>query len=254
MHSPVPTATGGQGTRAPGHVAGAPVIRACLLDFDGTICDTERAAYRSWTREYARSGLDFPLPLWHAMTGRPQGEELAWADLAAKAGLAATAPERREARAEAKLRLCQREPLRPGVARLLRAAAEAGVALAVVSSSGRDWVERHVDRLGVAHCFATLVTGGGDAAAKPAPDLYLRALAELRVAAAEALAFEDSPTGIRAAAAAGIRCVATPSEVGPRSGLEQSERVLESLDEVADWTEWLGSTYARGGPESLHGI
>jgi HAD superfamily hydrolase (TIGR01509 family) len=232
-------------------VAGPSAIRACLLDFDGTICDTERAAYRSWALEYARSGLDFPLPLWHAMTGRPEGEELAWADLAAKAGPEATVRERRAARAEAKLRLCLREPLRPGVARLLRAAAEAGVALAVVSSSGRDWVERHLNRLGVAQCFVALVTGGGDVATKPAPDLYLRALAELRVAAAGALAFEDSPTGIRAAAAAEIRCVATPSEFGPRSGLELAEWVLESLDEVVDWTGWLRLN-ATGWPGRRH--
>lgn len=45
-------------------------------------------------------------------------------------------------------------------------------------------------------------------AAKPAPDVYLRALALCGVSAGEALAVEDSDTGAKAAAAAGIACVA----------------------------------------------
>jgi beta-phosphoglucomutase-like phosphatase (HAD superfamily) len=81
----------------------------------------------------------------------------------------------------------------------------------------------HLDRLGVADDFAVVVTGDDGLPPKPAPALYLRALAALGVSASEALAFEDSPTGVRAAAAAGVRCVAVPSEAGPRSELEAAD-------------------------------
>ena len=62
--------------------------------------------------------------------------------------------------------------------------------------------------------FDRIVTADGDVArAKPLPVLYLEALRGSAVGAAEAVAFEDSPNGIRAAKAAGIFCVAVPNGV-----------------------------------------
>ncbi|MFI1795558.1 HAD-IA family hydrolase [Streptomyces olivaceoviridis] len=52
---------------------------------------------------------------------------------------------------------------------------------------------------------------GDTSRAKPAPRLYREALARLGVAPYEAVAFEDSPSGIRAARTAGVRCVAVPN-------------------------------------------
>src|SRR5205814_1763907 len=74
----------------------------------------------------------------------------------------------------------------------------------------------------------------GDAhAAKPAPDTYLGALAGLGVAANEAVAFEDSPTGVRAAKAAGLRCVAVPNPVTAVLAFPGADLVLPSLEALA---------------------
>ncbi|MFI9154153.1 HAD family hydrolase [Streptomyces sp. NPDC053367] len=205
---------------------------AVLMDFDGLLCDTERAAHRSWHNLYGRHGLAFPDEVWTAMMGRATGESYAAEDLARRLGRALTPSELQERRRD-KHRLASAEPLRPGVARLLEHAADQGIACAVVSSSERDWVHGHLRRLGVLDRFTEVVTGEQVRARKPAPDLYLRALELLGAAPADCVALEDSATGVTAAKAAGLRCVAVPGARGSRSGLTAADLVLDSLEHIS---------------------
>jgi beta-phosphoglucomutase-like phosphatase (HAD superfamily) len=64
---------------------------------------------------------------------------------------------------------------------------------------------------------------------KPAPDLFLLAAARLGVAPERCVVFEDSPNGIRAARAAGMRCVAIPNPVTCELPMEGADLVLTSL-------------------------
>jgi HAD superfamily hydrolase (TIGR01509 family) len=202
--------------------------QALFLDFDGLICDTEDAARRSWSLLYASYGLAFPHAVWRRMQGRSDGEEVALADLGRRLGRPVD-PGTRARRLRKKTELCRAAPLRPGVARLLEQAELRGVPALVVSSSPRDWVEPHLVRLGVRRFFADLVTGDLVERHKPAPDLYLRALWQTGLPAEEVCAFEDSPTGVRAARAAGVACVAVPSAAGDAAALTEAVQVLPSL-------------------------
>jgi beta-phosphoglucomutase-like phosphatase (HAD superfamily) len=114
-------------------------VDALLLDFDGLICDTERAAHRSWESFYERHGLAFPDEVWAAIAGRVTGESYAAGDLGGRIGRELSDAELAERRRE-KSRLADAEPLRPGVARLLGAAARRGIRCAVVSSANPEWV------------------------------------------------------------------------------------------------------------------
>ncbi|GGK22163.1 haloacid dehalogenase [Pilimelia terevasa] len=204
--------------------------RALLFDFDGLVCDTERAAHRSWTDIFAAHGHAFPAALWATMVGRVDGERRAAAHLAALVpGLdrAEVLARRRRRKQE----LCDREPLRPGVRELLAAAAAAGLPAAVVSSAARTWVGPHLERLGIRDDFAFLATGDLTDRHKPLPDLYEIALRDLRCPPGEAVAFEDSVVGVAAAVAAGIRCVAVPNGVGDPAELGAAAVVLTALTE-----------------------
>ena len=68
--------------------------------------------------------------------------------------------------------------------------------------------------------------------AKPNPILYLEALDLLGVAAAEAVAFEDSPNGVRAAKAAGLFTVAVPNEITRDLGVDEADLVVDSLADL----------------------
>ena len=200
---------------------------ALFLDFDGLICDTERAAFRSWQELYAWHGLEFGRDLWARMAGNARGEDVAVADLSRR-HRAPTASELAWRRARKRL-LCNQEPLRAGVVRLLDTAAAYGVPVAVVSSSPRAWVVGHLDRLGIADRVAPVITGDDVAHHKPAPDLYHLALGFARVRPADAVAFEDSGPGVRAAKAARLWCVAVPSSVGSRASVAAADLILDSI-------------------------
>jgi beta-phosphoglucomutase-like phosphatase (HAD superfamily) len=66
---------------------------------------------------------------------------------------------------------------------------------------------------------------------KPDPELFLLAARRLGVAPSRCLVFEDSPNGIRAALAAGMRCVAVPNVLTESLSRPDVDLVLESLDQ-----------------------
>jgi HAD superfamily hydrolase (TIGR01509 family) len=210
-------------------------IRAFLFDFDGLILDTELASRAGWELLYREHGHELPADLWSTLVGTTHapwdprahleelvGEPLEWDAL----------NERRYAH---EIALIEAEELRPGIEEYLGAARRDGLKRAIVSSSTRPWVDMHLERLEQAVGWDAICTADGDAArAKPAPTLYLEALELLGVAAREAVAFEDSPHGVRAAKAAGVFCVAIPNEVTRDLGLEDAgaDLVLESLADL----------------------
>lgn len=180
---------------------------ALFLDFDGVICDTERAARRSWEELYAASGSQLPAEVWDRMLGNSHGAAVASADLSARRGTEVR-PEELAWRLDRKRELADQEPICPGIDRLVREAAGTGRIVAVVSSSPASWVAAHLERLGLLGMVSFTVTGDEVQRHKPASDLYLIALCRAAVPPAVPLAVEDSPAGIRAARAAGIRCAA----------------------------------------------
>jgi HAD superfamily hydrolase (TIGR01509 family) len=210
-------------------------VRALLFDFDGLILDTELASRAGWEQLYREHGHELPQDLWATLVGTthapwdPQahleelvGEPLEWEAL----------HERRYAH---EIAMIEAEELRPGIAAYLAAARRLGLKRAIVSSSTRTWVDMHLERLEEAVGWDAICTADRDPArAKPSPTLYLEALALLDVAAAEAVAFEDSPNGVLAAKAAGVFCVAIPNEVTRELGLEEAgaDLVLDSLSDL----------------------
>lgn len=205
-------------------------MRALFFDFDGLICDTERAAQRSWVELYAALGTALPPDVWERMAGRSNGHETATADLGARLGRPVT-PGELTWRVSRKQALSTMEPLRPGVAELVARARSQGLLVAVVSSSPAGWVHGHLSRLGLLHRFHAVITGDDEPRHKPAPDLYLRALAITRLTPADAVAFEDSASGVTAALTAGLRCVAVPNSTAPRAhGLGHATMVSPSLE------------------------
>jgi HAD superfamily hydrolase (TIGR01509 family) len=210
-------------------------IRAFLFDFDGLILDTELASRAGWELLYRDHGHELPPELWATVVGTYG----AWDPMAHLEELVGE-PLEREAlnvrRYAHEIALIEAEELRPGIAEYLAAARRHGLKRAIVSSSNRQWVKTHLERLDEAVGWDAICTAEGDRdRAKPAPTLYLEALDALGVAAGEAVAFEDSPNGVRAAKEAGIFCVAVPNEVTRNLGLDEAgaDLVLDSLAELA---------------------
>jgi HAD superfamily hydrolase (TIGR01509 family) len=122
---------------------------------------------------------------------------------------------------------------RPGVLDYLSEARRLGLSLAVASSSHRDWVEGHLNRLQLRDSFQVIRTADDVQQVKPHPELYLSALEGLGESARETIAFEDSPNGIRAAQAAGLYCVAVPNSITIQLDLTHADHRLESMADLS---------------------
>jgi HAD superfamily hydrolase (TIGR01509 family) len=209
-------------------------IRAFLFDFDGLILDTEYASRAGWEMLYREHGHDLPAEMWATLVGTTHAP---WDPMRHLEELVGEPLERdalNERRRTHELSLIEAEQLRPGIVEYFAAARRHGLKRAVVSSSNDEWVGMHLKRLGEAGGWDAICTANRDAArAKPSPTLYLEALELLEVGASEAVAFEDSPNGVRAAKAAGIFCVAVPNEVTRELGLDEAGPDL-LLDSLAD--------------------
>lgn len=103
----------------------------------------------------------------------------------------------------------QGPPLRPGALELLTALRDAGVRCALVTMSLRRMAELVVAGL-PGDPFELIVSGDDATRPKPFPDAYLQACAALAIRPSEAVAIEDSPTGVRAAVAAGVATIGVP--------------------------------------------
>jgi len=210
------------------------VIGGLLFDFDGLLVDTEGARYGAWRDVYAEHGHEFELDRWTANVGTlgdPFDPAIRLAELT---GLPLDRDELHARRRERELELVDAEELRDGVAALLDEARRRGLTVAIVSSASERWVRSHLGRLGLGEVWRTIVCADGDLErAKPSPQLYLEALEALGLRADEAIAFEDSLHGVRAAKAAGIFTVAVPNLVTAGLALDEADLVVGSLAEVS---------------------
>jgi HAD superfamily hydrolase (TIGR01509 family) len=209
-------------------------VRGLLFDFDGLLLETEGPAFESWRWIYQQHGADLPLALWAQVigtVGSPFDPAAHLADLV-EGPLDVEAIQR--LRWNRKLELLAGESLRPGVSEYLEGARAARLLTGIVTSDSNEWVAGHLERLAVDHRWDCIVCADGNALlAKPEPHLYREALRLLGLTPDEALVFEDSPNGIRAAKAAGLRCVAVPNAVTSCLDLSEADLIVSSLAEVS---------------------
>ena len=97
--------------------------------------------------------------------------------------------------------------LMPGVPAVLDALDAAGIPYAVGSNGSPEKMRISLGQHGLIPRFRALLSGQAMARPKPAPDLFLAAAAACDTAPADCVVIEDSPTGARAALAAGIPCL-----------------------------------------------
>ena len=138
--------------------------------------------------------------------------------------------------------------LRPGVAKLLVEAREAGLKLALATTTTRA----NVDRLVSAACatdahdlFDVIAAGDVVTRKKPAPDVYHHALACLDIPAGACIAFEDSAIGLRAAKEAGLFTVVTPTEWTKRDDFKRADVRFDDLG-AADGLAFLKKAHSAG--------
>ncbi len=176
---------------------------------DGLLLDTERLTREAMDVEAASRGLAFDDGLFMGLVGvdefgtRKRLAEVFGADFPYDEFRVAY-------RARVRELVRAGMPMRPGAREMVQAVKAAGLPIAVVTSSWLAQAEPHLTQAGIWPLLDTVVARDDVANAKPSPEPYLLAAERLGFAPADMLALEDSHSGVRSAAAAGMRVVMVP--------------------------------------------
>ena len=205
--------------------------RAVIFDMDGLLLDTETLWHESEVELFRRHGADFTredqlavIGTSRAITARFFAERLGW-------------PVERGDQLVAEMvglmheRVRKQVNARPGAMELVEGLRHlGGVRLGLASNSPRFLVDEALASAGFADAFEAIVTADDVEHAKPAPDIYLLACERLGIDPSEAVALEDSASGVTAAKAAGLTCIAVP--MFTETDVSAADRVIESLEEL----------------------
>jgi HAD superfamily hydrolase (TIGR01509 family) len=235
-------------------------LHALIFDVDGTIADTEEVHRQAFNAAFIAMDLGWSWSETEYMallrvSGGP--ERLAnyiarlKASPAEKQRLAGLVPaiHREKTRLYYELISDGRAAARPGVARLMNEAREAGVKLALAATSTSANAEALVGAVFGTKArgwFAAVASADEVAHKKPAPDLYRRIAGTLRMSCDDCVAFEDSANGVLAAKAAGLYTIATPSRWTATQDFSQADLVQPSLDEPPLGLARIAALHAAG--------
>ncbi|MBU4461380.1 MAG: HAD family phosphatase [Verrucomicrobia bacterium] len=201
-----------------------------IFDWDGVIVDSSAHHERSWERLAAEEGL--PLPADHFRRGFGMKNEeiipdlLEWTRDPAEVRRLSL---RKETIFRDLVRASGIRPL-PGVEAWLRRLDAAGIPRIVASSTHRENIETLLAILGLGG-FAGIVAADDVRRGKPDPEVFLLAARRLGADPARGVVFEDTPVGIEAARAGGMRVVAVTT-THPASRLARAHRTVARLDEL----------------------
>lgn len=185
-------------------------LKALLFDLDGTVAETDSLHFPAWADILRiHGGMDVDRAFYQAnISGRLNP------DIAAEY-IPGMSPEETAVLVEEKEvhfrdRVGELEPT-PGLPEFLKTAKDSGLHIALVTNAPRANADVVMAALEVERFFDEIIVADDVAAGKPDPAPYTEALNRLNVEPEEAVAFEDSRSGIVSARAAGIRTVGISS-------------------------------------------
>ena len=206
--------------------------RAVIFDMDGLLLDTETLWHAAEVELFTRHGGEFTWDDKMAVIGTSYDFTADY--FADRLGL----PRQRGHELVSEMISLMHDLVRrsvdarPGAVELVEGLREVAVPLGLASNSPRFLVDDALATARLGDAFDTIVTSDDVEHSKPAPDIYLLACSRLGVEPADALALEDSASGVAAAKAAGLTCIAVPQFA--ETDVSAADRIVDSLEELIE--------------------
>jgi HAD superfamily hydrolase (TIGR01509 family) len=206
--------------------------RACVFDMDGVLIDTEPVWRQVEVDVFARVGVALTDDQLRDTWGMRIEEVVDhWYQQRPWNGIRPHAVQREIVREMVEYVRTRGEPM-VGAMEAITTARAAGLRVAIASSSARELIDAVVERLGIADVIDAVCTADDEVRGKPDPAVYLSAAQALDVMPALCVAIEDSPVGVSAAVAAGMRCIGVRSHGELSGDISHAHLVVDSLLEV----------------------
>ena len=216
------------------------MLKAVIFDVDGTLLDTERIYMQAWKDAAAELGYVMTDELLRKT--RAVNAKDAARIFETEIGNGFSYEKTRPIRVRIAEEIIDRESpvLKPGVLELLAYLESKGIRLAVASSTNTKTTKEHLAINGLADRFEVIVGGDMIEKGKPNPDIFLKAAALLGEEPRYCIVVEDSPAGIKAGTAAGMKAVLVPDQAPiTQEIIDLSDVQLESLLEMPAYVETL---------------
>jgi HAD superfamily hydrolase (TIGR01509 family) len=225
-------------------------LNALLFDLDGTLANTDPIHFENWREIMLGYGMEIDQEFYDAQfSGRRNLEivEEHLPQLSAEEGLQLSEYKEAQFREQA-----TRLPPLAGLAKILDWSQRHSLKQAVVTNAPRVNAEFMLQVLGLIETFPTVILGEELPIGKPDPLPYQLALKTLDVLAAEAIAFEDSPSGVRSAVGAGILTVGMATSQTPELLYELGATLV--VNDFADLRLWELLEKLRSNPKPVSEI
>ena len=213
-----------------------------LFDFDGLILDTETPIFQAWGDKFREYGQELIIEEWAEILGKSGKEIGPIESFLETIGDVIKQEEIFREVSQKELALVKQQKPLPGAVELIKKAKADGIKLGIVSSSDREWVHTHLNRLDLLEYFDHTSCSDDVVDAKPDPALYRLGLEKMGSYPEKVLVLEDSPNGVLAAKRAGLYCIAVPNKITSQLPFFENggtpDRVLDSLRDFP-WDEYM---------------
>ena len=209
-------------------------FKAAVFDMDGLILDSEMTVLHIWEQLGEKYGFEGIREYGISVIGK---NKKATVDEFARVYGQPGEPYERELRQIYNVLAEQgKVPLKPHTIELLSAMKNAGMKIAIASSSTREEVTSQMEVLGALPCFDTCVCGDQVTKSKPDPEIFLKACDALGVRPEDGVGLEDSFNGVRSCKASGLFTIMVPDIIQPDDEMKAlADIILPSLKDVQDF-------------------
>lgn len=205
------------------------MIKVVICDLDGLLADTESLHLQAYREIFSQYGLDITEEEYAAWWIR-DGKGIRDYVLAKSLPFDPDEIRRKKTAAYDQLVVTNAEPM-PGAIELLERLS-GRKRLALATSSYAQSAHLVLDRLGIRSFFEVIATRESARRAKPVPEIFLNVASELVLPPSKCVVLEDAEKGLRAAVAAGMKCVVVPNRFTQGSDFSRASAVVASLDDI----------------------
>ncbi len=179
---------------------------AIIFDMDGTLVATTEADFMAWQRIFSEAGRTLSFDDYFPLLGK-KSHDVVYHELRLTGDQAENALTRKMKYFE-EIVADKGIAMMPHAEALLRELRSLGIPLALATSSRKLKMELVLEEVGLLDYFNVLVSGEDVSNGKPAPDIFLLTAKKLGVDPHHCVVFEDAVSGVMAAKAAGMKCIA----------------------------------------------